>query len=87
MENDAGAAFATGAEHGGEVIVETDLRAELDAFQFRAFGNLDGEAFGAYASEAFVVGQDFDGVKDLAVLGALFRCQLSGGRVWRVLRR
>ena len=85
MENDAGAAFSAGAEHGGEIIVETNLRTELDALQFRAFGNLDIEALSAYASETFVVGQNFDGVKNLAVLGALLRCQLAGGKLGSLL--
>ena len=65
----------------GEIIIETDLRAELDAFQLRAFGNLDGEAFSTYAAETFVIGQNFDGMKDLAVLGALLRCQLAGSEL------
>ena len=81
MENDTGTAFTTGAQHGGEIIVETNLRTELDAFQLRAFGNLDGEAFGAHAAETLVIGQNFDGVENLAVLGTLLRCQLAGSEL------
>ena len=86
LENDAGATFATGAQHGGEIIVETNLRTELNAFQFRAFGNLDGEALSAHAAETLVIGQDFDGVENLAVLGALLRRQLASSvRYWRTM--